>query len=72
MRTLSCRRLATSFIAGLALVASAAPAAAPIALAQDVPASISIGINLPFTGADAADAANIRDGAIMGVSLARS
>jgi branched-chain amino acid transport system substrate-binding protein len=67
MRTLSCRRLATSFIAGLALVASAAPAAAPIALAQDVPASISIGINLPFTGADAADAANIRDGAIMAI-----
>ena len=26
-----------------------------------------IGINLPFTGADAADAANIRDGAIMAI-----
>jgi branched-chain amino acid transport system substrate-binding protein len=30
-----------------------------------VPSSIEVGINLPFTGADAADAANIRDGALM-------
>jgi branched-chain amino acid transport system substrate-binding protein len=68
MRTFFGRRMATSFIAGLALVASAAPAAAPIAAAQaDVPSSISIGINLPFTGADAADAANIRDGALMAI-----
>jgi branched-chain amino acid transport system substrate-binding protein len=68
MRTFFGRRMATSFIAGLALVASAAPAAAPIASAQaDVPSSISIGINLPFTGADAADAANIRDGALMAI-----
>ena len=67
MRTLFRRRIAPSFIAGLALVASAAPAAAPIASAQDVPSSIVIGINLPFTGADAADAVNIRDGAIMAI-----
>jgi branched-chain amino acid transport system substrate-binding protein len=32
-----------------------------------VPSSIGIGINLPFTGADAADAANIRDGALMAI-----
>ncbi len=67
MRTFFRRRIAPSFIAGLALVASAAPAAAPIASAQDVPSSIVIGINLPFTGADAADAVNIRDGAIMAI-----
>ncbi|MGI9146532.1 MAG: branched-chain amino acid ABC transporter substrate-binding protein [Chloroflexota bacterium] len=67
MRTFFGRRIAPSFIAGLALVASAAPAAVPIASAQDVPSSIVIGINLPFTGADAADAANIRDGALMAI-----
>ncbi len=67
MRTFFRRRIVPSFIAGLALVASAAPAAAPIASAQDVPSSIVIGINLPFTGADAADAVNIRDGAIMAI-----
>jgi branched-chain amino acid transport system substrate-binding protein len=61
------RRFARSFIAGLALVASAAPAAAPMVSAQDIPPSIIIGINLPFTGADAADAVNIRDGALMAV-----
>jgi branched-chain amino acid transport system substrate-binding protein len=44
-----------------------APAAAHVAAAQSVPSSIGIGINLPFTGADAADAANIRDGALMAI-----
>jgi branched-chain amino acid transport system substrate-binding protein len=39
--------------------AAAAPAAA------NYPSSLEIGINLPFTGADAADAANIRDGALL-------
>ncbi len=53
-------------IAGLALIASAAPHAAPVA-AQDYPSSITIGINLPFTGADAADAVNLRDGALMAI-----
>jgi branched-chain amino acid transport system substrate-binding protein len=67
MRTFFRRRVAPSFIVGLALVSSAVPAAAPIASAQDVPTSIEIGINLPFTGADAADAANIRDGALMAI-----
>ena len=61
------RRIAPSFIAGVALISSMAPAAAHIAAAQDVPSSIEIGINLPFTGADAADAANIRDGALMAI-----
>jgi branched-chain amino acid transport system substrate-binding protein len=54
--------------------APAAPAAAPTATtapaaaapaASTYPAQIEIGINLPFTGADAADAANIRDGALL-------
>src|SRR6202048_2443034 len=67
MRTFLGRRIAPSFIAGLALVSSMAPAAARIASAQDVPSSIVIGIHLPFTGADAADAANIRDGAMMAI-----
>src|SRR5579859_7796002 len=68
MRMFLGRRMATSFIAGLALVASAAPAAAPIVSAQsEVPSSIVLGINLSFTGADAADAANIRDGALMAI-----
>jgi branched-chain amino acid transport system substrate-binding protein len=53
---------------------AAAPAAAPTATtapaaaapaASTYPASIEIGVNLPFTGADAADAANIRDGALL-------
>jgi len=44
-----------------------APAAAHVAAAQSVPSSIGIGINLPFTGADAADAAVIRDGALMAI-----
>jgi len=60
-------RIARTFVAGLALVSSVAPAIAPIASAQDVPSTIIIGINLPFTGADAADAVNIRDGAMMAV-----
>ena len=66
MRMVFRRRLATSFIAGLALVASAAPGAAPLVHAQ-TPSSITLGINLSFTGADAADAANIRDGALMAI-----
>jgi branched-chain amino acid transport system substrate-binding protein len=61
------RRVAPSFIASLALATSLLPAVAPIATAQSVPAMIEIGINLPFTGADAADAANIRDGALMAI-----
>jgi branched-chain amino acid transport system substrate-binding protein len=61
------RRIAPTFIAGLALVSSSAPAVAPIAAAQGVPSTVGIGINLPFTGADAADAANIRDGALMAI-----
>ena len=59
------RRFGPSLVASLALVSSLSPAAAHIAAAQSVPSSIEIGINLPFTGADAADAANIRDGALM-------
>src|SRR5207248_10428027 len=43
------------------------PGAAHIAAAQSVPSQIGIGINLPFTGADAADAVNIRDGALMAI-----
>src|SRR5579884_1275524 len=35
--------------------------------AASYPAEIEVGINLPFTGADAADAANIRDGALMAI-----
>src|SRR5712691_12933746 len=61
------RRVGPSFIAGIALLSSMAPAAAHVAAAQSVPSSIVIGINLPFTGADAADAANIRDGALMAI-----
>jgi branched-chain amino acid transport system substrate-binding protein len=61
------RRIAPTFIAGLALVSSSVPAVAPIAAAQGVPSTVGIGINLPFTGADAADAVNIRDGALMAI-----
>src|SRR5438270_13323793 len=61
------RRVAPRLIAGVALLSSSAPALAPIARAQDVPSSVVIGINLPFTGADAADAVNIRDGALMAI-----
>src|SRR5438445_6881577 len=61
------RRIGPSVIAGIALVSSMAPAAAHVAAAQAVPSSIGIGINLPFTGADAADAVNIRDGALMAI-----
>jgi branched-chain amino acid transport system substrate-binding protein len=57
-------RLVPSFVAALALVSSTF---VPSAGAQEMPASITVGINLPFTGADAADAANIRDGALMAV-----
>ena len=61
------RRIGPSLIAGAALASSLAPGAAHIAAAQSYPSSIEVGINLPFTGADAADAANIRDGALMAV-----
>jgi hydrogenase/urease accessory protein HupE len=57
------RRFGLSVVASVALVSSLSPAVAHIAAAQSVPSTIGIGINLPFTGADAADAANIRDGA---------
>jgi branched-chain amino acid transport system substrate-binding protein len=59
------RRLIPSLIATAALASSLAPGAAHIAAAQSYPSSISVGINLPFTGADAADAAIVRDGALM-------
>jgi branched-chain amino acid transport system substrate-binding protein len=62
------RRFGTPLIAAATLASSLAPGAAHIAHAQSYPASISVGINLPFTGADAADAANIRDGALMAVN----
>src|SRR5581483_11048741 len=45
----------------------AAATSAPAAAGGTYPASIKLGINLPFTGADAADAANIRDGALMAI-----
>jgi branched-chain amino acid transport system substrate-binding protein len=61
------RRLAPTFVAGLALVSSGAPAAMRVAHAQDVPSTVVVGINLPFTGADAADAANVRDGALLAI-----
>jgi len=67
MRRFLGRRFAPSFIAGLALVSSMAPGAARMASAQDIPSTIVIGINLPFTGADAADATNVRDGALMAI-----
>jgi len=57
-------RLASSTIAGAAILSTLAP----LARAQtDYPAAITIGINLPFTGADAADAVNLRDGALMAI-----
>lgn len=61
------RRFGTPLIAVATLASSLAPAAANIAHAQSYPSSISVGVNLPFTGADAADAANIRDGALMAI-----
>jgi branched-chain amino acid transport system substrate-binding protein len=61
------RRFGLSVVASVALVSSLSPAVAHIAAAQSVPSTIGIGINLPFTGADAADAANIRDGALMAI-----
>jgi branched-chain amino acid transport system substrate-binding protein len=67
MRMLFRRRFVPSLVAGLALVSSMAPAAARMASAQELPSTIVIGINLPFTGADAADATNIRDGAMMAI-----
>jgi branched-chain amino acid transport system substrate-binding protein len=63
----SVRRIGLAAIAGLACIASLSPGLAHVAGAQTVPSSIGIGINLPFTGADAADAANIRDGALMAI-----
>jgi branched-chain amino acid transport system substrate-binding protein len=39
----------------------------PVAAAQTIPSTITIGLNFPFTGADAADAANVRDGALMAI-----
>ncbi len=60
------RRVLPRLITGLALLAASVPVAAPVA-AQDYPSSIVIGINLPFTGADAADAVNLRDGALMAI-----
>jgi branched-chain amino acid transport system substrate-binding protein len=60
------RRVVPRLITGLALLAVALPAAVPAA-AQDYPSSIVVGINLPFTGADAADAVNLRDGALMAI-----
>jgi branched-chain amino acid transport system substrate-binding protein len=63
----SVRRIGLAAIAGLAFVSSLSPGLAHVAGAQTVPSSIGVGINLPFTGADAADAANIRDGALMAI-----
>jgi branched-chain amino acid transport system substrate-binding protein len=60
------RRVVPRLITGLALLAAALPTAVPAA-AQDYPSSIVVGINLPFTGADAADAVNLRDGALMAI-----
>jgi branched-chain amino acid transport system substrate-binding protein len=60
------RRVVPRLTTGLALLAVALPAAVPAA-AQDYPSSITVGINLPFTGADAGDAVNIRDGALMAI-----
>ncbi len=44
---------------------TAAAAANPASAA--LPSTIEVGINLPFTGADAADAASIRDGALLAI-----
>jgi branched-chain amino acid transport system substrate-binding protein len=60
------QRIGSSFIAALALLASLAPTAR-IAGAQEAAPTITVGINLPFTGADAADAAIIRDGMLMAI-----
>src|SRR5215471_20031211 len=62
------RRFGMPLMAAAALASSLAPGAAHIAAAQSYPASIEVGINLPFTGADAADAVNIRDGALMAIN----
>src|SRR5919198_111319 len=61
------RRIGLTLVAGVALFFGMAPTAARLANAQDVPPYIVLGINLPFTGADAADATNIRDGALMAI-----
>src|SRR5207253_9434879 len=61
------RRLRLSLVAGVVLATGMAPGAAHIVAAQSVPSQIGVGINLPFTGADAADAVNIRDGALMAI-----
>jgi branched-chain amino acid transport system substrate-binding protein len=50
-----------------ATTATTPTAQAAAATGGNYPASIKLGINLPFTGADAADAANIRDGALMAI-----
>jgi branched-chain amino acid transport system substrate-binding protein len=62
------RRVGTPLIAMATLASTLAPGAAHIAAAQSYPSSISVGVNLPFTGADAADAVNIRDGALMAIN----
>ena len=61
------RRLGTPLIAAATLASAIAPGVVNTAHAQSYPSSISVGINLPFTGADAADAVNIRDGALMAI-----
>ncbi len=57
--------IVTSLVAATSLASSLALVSAPIGAAQSLPTSIEVGINLPFTGADAADAVNIRNGALM-------
>jgi branched-chain amino acid transport system substrate-binding protein len=60
--------LGRSVIAAATLLSSVALASSPLVHAQQqYPSSIEVGINLPFTGADSADAANIRDGALMAI-----
>jgi len=61
------RRLGTPLLAAATLASTLAPGVVNTAHAQSYPSSISVGINLPFTGADAADAVNIRDGALMAI-----
>jgi len=63
MRTHLTRSFAFLFSVALTLGVSGVP----IAAAQTLPSSITIGLNFPFTGADAADAANVRDGALMAI-----
>jgi branched-chain amino acid transport system substrate-binding protein len=63
MRTPVKRSFAFLFSVALTLGVSGVPVAA----AQTIPSTITIGLNFPFTGADAADAANVRDGALMAI-----